>query len=220
MKTDTNKKGKKQILPFVIGIAFFCFGFIVLCLPEKKENTHVSIADSNEIASICELATLRSYYHNVAMYEEEPGGGDKFVNDVLLFPFGGFSRIGYKQFWMEYSGIVDIGIDAGQIRISEPDAQNVVNIYVPDAKVLNVYADEHTLTEPIDETGWFTTVSGEERSRAFSEAQTAMREEAENDQALLTRAKNNAKTLLENYIVNTGEAMDTKYTVNWTKEPD
>ena len=46
-----------------------------------------------------------------------------------------------------------------------------------------------------------------------------MRQEAENDQALLRRAKNNAKILLERYIINLGKEMGVEYTVNWVDNP-
>jgi len=152
------------------------------------------------------------------MYEKEPDGGDKFVNDYLFWPFGGYTKVGYKQFWLEYSGIVEIGIDASQIQITGPNAQGVVELFVPDAKVLSVYADESSLSEPLSENGWFTTISGKEKTEAFSTAQNAMRQEAENDQNLLRRAKENAKLLLERYIINTGKEMGLNFSVNWLEK--
>ena len=74
-------------------------------------------------------------------------------------------------------------------------------IYVPDAHPLSVYADEDSLTEPLTEEGWFTSVTGKEKMETFSTAQNAMRHEAENDQSLLMKAKDNAKVLLEKYII-------------------
>ena len=153
------------------------------------------------------------------MYEQEPNGGNKFVNDVLFWPFGKYTNVGYKQFWLEYSGIVEIGIDASQIKISEPNDTNVVDIYIPNAKVLNVYADESSLTEPLTENGWFTSITGEEKASAFAAAQRAMREEAEEDQSLLAHATANAKLLLEQYIVSIGKETGVDLTVNWIDKP-
>jgi len=191
---------------------------VILFLPgNKKESRPVELSEYSSISDICELATLRSYYHNVAMYEEEPEGTAKVICDILTWPFNQLLKTGYKQFWLEYSGIVEIGIDlkTDRIQINNPDASGVVNVYVPDAKVLNVDANENSFSDPLDETGLFTTITAKERSDTYAAAQDAMRQEAENDQALLWRAKNNAKILLERYIVNLGKAMGMDYSINW-----
>ena len=138
--------------------------FVVLCilLIPINNNTFdtVNISDQLSVDAICEFATLKCYYHNVVVFEEQPGGFEKFANDVLAWPFGNVTRFGYKQYWHEYSGIVKAGIDASQIQISGPDKGGVVKVYIPDAKVLSVYADEASLSDPISETGLFTTISG------------------------------------------------------------
>ena len=61
------------------------------CSNEKKE------ADFSEINSVCELATLKCYYHNVAKAETEASGLFKWLGK------------GYKKIWTEYSGIVELG---------------------------------------------------------------------------------------------------------------
>ena len=45
-----------------------------------------------------------------------------------------------------------------------------------------------------------------------------MRQEAENDQALLRRAQENAKQLLKQYIVNTGKEMGLNLSVKWVEK--
>ena len=71
----------------------------------------MDVSEYSAVSDICELATLRSYYHNVAVYEEKPSGAVKVVSDILTWPFNNLLKTGYKQFWLEYSGIVEIGID-------------------------------------------------------------------------------------------------------------
>ena len=211
---------KKNIPSIIVGIICFATGLGILLFPHNhNEPSRVDLSEYSSVNAIYELTTLKSFYHNVAMYESEPDGGNKFVNDVLFWPFGGYARVGYKQFWLEYSGIVETGIDASQILITDPDDQGNVGVFVPDAKVLNVYADENSLTEPMSESGWFTTISGKEKAEAFSKAQSAMRQEAENDQALLKRTKDNAKLLLERYIINIGREMGIEFSVNWIETP-
>lgn len=218
-KMLTIKKNLPIILSGMICLAILA---LVLFIPgKKKEDKTFELSEYSSVSEICELATLRSYYHNVAVYEEKPEGAAKVISDILTWPFNELLKTGYKQFWLEYSGIVEIGIDlkADKILINNPDAGGTVDIYVPDAKVLNVDADQSSFSKPLDETGLFTSITAKERSDAYAAAQENMRQEAENDQALLRRAKNNAKILLERYIVNLGREMGVEYTVNWVDNP-
>lgn len=219
MKEMLQKSFMKNKSSYIAAAACLIVFLVLLLFPYKPKATRVNLSEYSSVNSICELATLKSFYHNVAIYEKEPEGGNKIVNDILFWPFGGYTKVGYKQFWMEYSGIVETGIDANQITISEPDSNGIVNVYIPEAKVLSVYADENSLTEPLSENGWFTTISGKEKTEAFSAAQSAMRQEAENDQVLLRRSKENAKVLIEKYIINTGNEMGLDLTINWTDAP-
>ena len=213
---------KKNLPIIVTGVICLAIIALILFIPGKKQETKTfELSEYSSVSDICELATLRSYYHNVAVYEEKPEGAAKIITDILTWPFNELLKTGYKQFWLEYSGIVEIGIDlkADRILINNPDADGVVDIYVPDAKVLNVDADESSFSKPLDETGLFTVITAKERSDAYAAAQENMRQEAENDQALLRRAKNNAKILLERYIINLGKEMGVEYTVNWVDKP-
>ena len=166
---------KSNIYSIVIGVACIVLTLIIMLYPDSKKHEQINLSEYSSVNTICELATLKSFYHNVVMYEQEPNGFDKVFNDVLAWPFGVYTKVGYKQYWLEYSGIVESGIDASLVRISDPDKDGVVKVYVPDAKVLNVYADETTLTTPLTEAGLFTSVSVEEKMEAFSAAQSAMR---------------------------------------------
>lgn len=222
METNALMMIKKNIPIVLSGMICLVLIAVILIIPgNKEESKSVELSEYSSISDICELATLRSYYHNVAVYEEKPEGAAKVISDILTWPFNKLLKTGYKQFWLEYSGIVEIGIDlkTDKIQINNPDAGGVVDVYVPDAKVLNVDADENSFSDPLDETGLFTTITAKERSDAYAAAQDAMRQEAENDQALLRRAKNNAKILLERYIVNLGKEMGIDYSINWVDNP-
>lgn len=63
-----------------------------------------------EMRAICELSTMDCYYHNVAKY---------FEKDAQR----GFWGIGKKDkhFWVEYSGVVRMGIDASLVNIEVED---------------------------------------------------------------------------------------------------
>ena len=88
-----NETEKKQfgwnvillILMLVAGIGMTTFyGF-----DQKTESE--SHTDFSGVKTICELSTLRCYYHNVAELKKDPDG---------LFQYGWF-RYGFKKLWME-----------------------------------------------------------------------------------------------------------------------
>ena len=160
--------------------------------------------DFSGISSVCELATLKCYYHNVARAESEASG--------LLSIFG----VGYKKIWVEYSGIVEFGIDVSKVTVSQPDENNVVTIAIPDAEVLSVDIDEDSISEPLVESGFLTTVTTEEETATLASAQDDMEETAAANTQLLEQAKERAKELIEGYVKNIGELIGEEYTVQWT----
>ena len=173
---------------------------------DKK--TH-EIADIASVDKICELATLKCYYHDVAEYEKQAEG---------LFKYRPF-KYGYKKVWIEYDGIVDVGIDVSDVQINEPDRKGIVRIYVPDAKILSVSADKDTMSEPLADKGIFTKITVEDKNKAFADAQATMQKNAEADAGMLAQAKNNAKELLEQYVINVGEQTGKTYKVEWLEKP-
>lgn len=159
--------------------------------------------DFSSIKSVCELSTLKCYYHNVATYEKNAHG--------LLKVF----RSGYKKIWIEYSGIVNLGIDINKVDISEPDTNNVITIKIPDAEVQSTSLDKSTLSEPLTDKGVFTKITTEEKTEALSSAQQNMKETAQKDTSLLAQAKEHAKLILQGYINNLGEEFNEEYTIKW-----
>lgn len=168
------------------------------CSDDKKEVKF-------EINSICELATLKCYYHNVAKSETEASGLWKLME----------KGYGYKKIWTEYSGTVELGIDVNKVSISEPDGKNVIKIAIPDAEILNIDLDEESIGEPLTDKGFLTKITKEEETEALAEAQKDMKETAEANQAMLTQAKERAMNLIEGYIRNVGEQIGEDYTIEW-----
>ena len=212
-------KIKNNIGTIVVGLLCIAAIVTMMVLPIGKEDSaSVRFSDYSAVSAVGKLATLRSYYHNVVIYEKQEGAD---IGDVLLWPLNVIFKKGYKQFWMEYDGIAEYGVDLKKdnIRIYDPDENNVVDIYVPDASVLRIGADESTLSEPLDETGLFTAITAKERFDALAASQSEMEQNAQNDQALLGRAKNNVKMLLEKYVANLGNLMGTKFTIHWLDSP-
>ena len=177
-------------------------GTVVLCLTGCGKETQT--ADFSGVTSVCELATLKCYYHNVAKAETEASG-----------IFAKWLKTGYKKIWTEYSGIIEYGIDISQVTVSEPDKNGVVTVTMPDAQVLNVDVDEDSLGTPLTDTGFLTSVTTEEKTTTLAGAQETMEQQAKENTEMLSQAKARANTLIEEYIKNVGESIGEEYTVEW-----
>lgn len=155
----------------------------------------------SQMRSICELAVMECYYHNVAKYKEE---------DAESFLF--WSRD--KHFWIEYSGVVELGVDASLVSMELQE--DTVTITLPEAKVLSCTVDSTSLTEDsfIVDQGSAKITAGDETA-AFAQAQARMEEAAAGDRVLLSNARQRAQTLLEAYVKNIGQAVGKEYTVRW-----
>ena len=211
VKTEEAIKEKKEKktgwLSIVVTILLFVAIAATWLIP-VVHNKQEELFDTNEFSAvdkICELATLKCYYHDVAELEKSPEGFFKY----------GLAQYGYKKLWMEYDGIVEVGIDVNEVKVSAPDKDGVVQIYVPEAKILDVSAEIDSMKDPILDTGWFTSITTEEKAEAFAAAQENMKKEAQSNGSILSQAQNNAKELLKQYVINVGKQINKQYTVQW-----
>ena len=191
----------KKIIALALSIAV-CF----LCtscgqadessVPEKIPQSEIT-----KMRSICELATMECYYHNVAkFYEENAESFLWFTKD--------------KHFWIEYAGVVTIGIDASLVNVMVEDEK--VTITMPPAKVLGCKVDENTLThQSVIVANGSAAVTAEDQTAAFKEAQKEMQSVASNDMTLLKNAQQRAQKLIEDYVNNLGKSVGKNYYVTW-----
>lgn len=208
MSTETTaKKTRKKLLirNILIGILLIVIAVAILYFPELFPKETTISAEFSAVDKICELATLKCYYHNVLEDEKQPDG---------LFKYGLF-QYGYKKFWMEYDGIVKIGVDVGEVIIDKPDENGIVRIYVPKAKILDVDVDEESMSDLIADTGVLTTITTDDQAKAYSHAQENMRQCAETDTSVLNTAHKNAKEVLKQYVINVGKQIGQNYSVEW-----
>lgn len=111
-----------------------------------------------------------------------------------------------RKFWVEYSGVVTIGIDTSLVTM-EIDG-DIVTITIPPAKVFGCKVDKETLTKDSFIVAQDSAaVEAEHQTEAFKDAQAKMREAAENDTALLASAQQRAQKLLEDYVLNIGNSV-------------
>lgn len=165
--------------------------------------TEIETSNFSAISSVCKLATLKCYYHNVARDENQSKGRFNFL------------QTGYKKVWVEYEGIVDVGVDVNKVKIETPDTNGVVKVVIPDAEILSIDLDENSISEPLTDHGFLTWITMDEKTSALAAAQENMKESAVANQALLNQAKERAKDIIEDYIKNVGQEMGKDYTVQW-----
>ena len=182
-------------LCFMLVVVFFCSA----CGTTKnQENIEPQVS---QMKTICELATMDCYYHNVAKYKEEDA--EKFLWLTKD-----------KHFWIEYEGVVTIGIDASLVNIEVKDQK--VTITIPPAKVLGCKVDETTFTEASFIVAQDSAkIDAEDQTEAFKAAQSAMEQAAAQESTLLANAQQRAQKLLEDYVNNIGNSVGKEYTIKW-----
>ena len=180
----------------VILIIMICFSSMS-CAKEVK-----NIApDTARMKSICELAVMECYYHNVAKYKEENATG------MLWWEKD-------RHFWMEYAGIVTIGVDTSLMNIEVEDEN--VTITIPPAKVLGCKVDETTLTEDSFIVAQNSAkVEAEHQTEAFKSAKDKLESEAKSNFTLLAAAQQRVQKLLEDYVTNIGNSVGKTYKIKW-----
>lgn len=165
--------------------------------------------DITQVRSICNLATLECYYHNVAKSTKTAGSGFFHVGEVD------------RKYWIEYTGTVKIGIDMSKVSMKIHD--NKIEIYIPQAKVLSkniLDADFSDDSYFIEEDSWFNKnkITANDQSKVVNNAQEEMVKTVQANKALLLTAQNRAQKLIENYIVQVGKLSNVEYEIEWEYE--
>lgn len=171
----------------------------------STEDVEAPVPELGRVQSICELATLECYYHNVAKSTKEPGLG--------LLHFGEKER----SFWIEYTGIAEISYQSDLIKMEQNG--NEITITLPPPKVTcNVDSDSWSEDSyVISKDRWIqrNPITARDQTRAIEQAQADMKEEVENNPALLNAARMQAKELIGNYIQQIGRMAGVKYRISW-----
>ena len=191
-------KKRNTILLIMISCALLLGG----CGKEKQT------ADFSGVTSVCELATLKCYYHNVAKSEKPAGTG--------IWHFGEKDR----QFWIEYTGTVKLGIDMSKVQMKVNGTD--VTVTIPEAEVQQVNVDDDSYNSDsyiFSEDGINKNeITAEDATGAVENARNEMIKTAEENTALLVNAQERAKKMIENYIMQLGETTGTEYQITWKYE--
>lgn len=182
---------------------------IVVCVTGCKTEKIEKVPEVTQIRAICNLATLETYYHNVAKLEKGRGGGilsSLFQKD--------------RELWIEYTGVARIGIDMSLVDMKIEG--NEVTITLPAAKLLSIDVGEiskDSYYRSADNKLFFKNkITPEEETEAINAAQNAMKESVEVNTQLLMNAQDRASQLIEKYIKELGNLSGIDYKINWIYE--
>lgn len=191
----------KKIVSLCIIIFVFCLS-MVGCGSEQENHLAVS-----KIRQIGELATEKCYFHNVAEGKKSSQGG--------IFHF--FEKD--RKFWIEYTGIVRLGVDVKKLKMSVNGEK--VQINIPDAEILSMsIGDFNENSYYISEDGLIDSneITNKEQKKAMRKAKKKMKKQIIEDGYELPRAQERAKKLLANYIHGIGDLTGVDYKITWIYE--
>ncbi len=210
IKETIPKKQRKDrhlwsvVLIIVIGIVL-CGGVLCILTPDDAESVPQEMLQVSEMRAICELATQECYIRNVAKYNEEDVAGALWWKKD-------------KCFWIEYTGIVNLGIDVSLLTLLvEGDTAKVT---LPPIEVLSSRIDETTLTEDsfiIAKDS--VSPTADEQTALLAAANEAMCQDVRSNKVLINNAQKHAQTLLTNYINYMGQMEGKVYTIEWLYMP-
>lgn len=188
---------------------------IVLCLVvfwfiSDKDNIESLEKNLSKIELSGDLVTLETYYHNVAEVEKDAGTGIAhwFEKD--------------RKLWIEYTGIVKVGIDLSNVKINTKG--DIITVFIPKAKIIgkpNVLAEEFNKKSFLDSKDGILNkneLTTQDATKAMAFAQSTMQDSVRNDSQLLKTAQKRARNLIEEYINQFSGISDTLYTIKWEYE--
>lgn len=189
----------KQVLAGVLAVTFVAVG--TACGMQQKAPEPDVTPSVSRVKSICDLSVMECYYHNVAKFNQKDAEG------VLFWKKD-------KRFWVEYSGIVKVGVDASKVEMTINGTE--VTITIPEAEVLDSKVDSSSLNKDSYIVAKDSVaVNADDEVEVFRVAQEEMEKEASGDKALLAAAQQRAQQLLEDYVLNIGSAVGKNYSIKW-----
>ncbi len=174
---------------------------LALCLSACGKKSDVELKET-DIHAICELATIKCYYNNVAKI-------DKSKDNI-------FQK--NRKMWIEYEGEAVIGIDMSKLKIKI--AGKNINITMPQAEILSINPIRETLNEKsyvvsMDGFLFKNKITTEDQEAAITKGQIEMENAVKENSALFIQAKNRAKELIGNYITKLSDITGIEYVINW-----
>lgn len=152
-----------------------------------------------DIKAICELATVKCFYNNVAKITKD-------ASNILQKD---------REIWIEYEGEAAVGIEMSDVTITISGEE--VAISLPKAQVLSYSIVKDSFRYVSSADGWLfkNKITVEDEQKAVEKAQSEMKDSVSNNKAAFALAEKRAKELIENYIKKIGEFSDVEYRIVW-----
>lgn len=181
-------------------------GILCLLLPVlfgscKKEVVEVPAIDTEEMRSICNLAVMECYYHNIAKTKQ---------TDKVLWGIAGTSE---KSYWAEYEAKIKVGVDANQIDIAVEG--DTVTIRLPQPKNLTKPNIDEGSMKFFSSEGSKTKITADKRLEALSIANDNMVNVLLENSSLMHNAEKRVKEMLKSYVEQIGEFSGVEYKIKW-----
>lgn len=162
----------------------------------------------DQIKNICELATLKCSYQNIAKSIKKPGTGLSHLFEKE------------RAFWIEYQGTVEISFDISRIKMETNGTE--IKITLPEPKLVTNVIPESLIEDSFiiapDQLFQKNSITVQDQKEAVIRAQEEMIEQIREHTTLIRSAEKQAQELIENYIQQIGKLTSVEYRITWDME--
>lgn len=167
------------------------------------------VPEITQIRTICTLATMECYYHNVAKATKSAGEGISHLGEVD------------RKFWIEYTGVAKVGIDMSKVKMAIEGT--TVTIEMPEAELIgepDIKNSEIDYISSNDSKLNKNEITIEDETAAIAAAQDKLKDEIQKNTTLLLAAQTRAQDLIKNYIVQIENITNVDYKIEWKYTDD
>lgn len=201
MSKAHNKSKVKIIIILILAllIAGAIYGISRNMQVEEKTAITSELVEST-VREAKELTTTKYHYKNIASYENS----QEFYGVRVPFTT--------KRFIYTYAGVINAGVDLDQVEARVDDENKIIEIKLPEAKILSHEIDEDSVMMFDEKESVFNQLKLEDFSTFRSEEKTKVETEAV-EKGLLTEANDQSKKAVEE-ILSINPLIKEEYTVN------
>ena len=174
--------------------------FIVKNMKVEEDDKITSDIVESSLKEAKELTTLKYHYKNVASFESS----QQFQGLTLPFTT--------KSFLYTYEGDINAGVDLDQASASVDETKKVINVKLPDSKILSHDIDENSVMIFDEKKSVFNPLKLEDYTSFRKEEESKVEKEAI-DKGLLKEANKQTEKAVKD-ILNINPKIAEEYTVN------
>jgi len=194
-------------IAIVMMVSLLMVSSLAGCGNKKKERSFVGDKEPSieNIRNLCELATLKCRFNNVAKAEKTDGSGPiSLIRDN-------------REFWVKYTGVVEITFNLNDVHMDV--VKNSVKITLPECQINTSIDpkswDGDSYVSDKDAGLSKNTIRTDDIRKAIESAQDNMDEEVRNNDTLINSARSRAKDIIKSYINQMNKISGTNYDVEF-----